>query len=73
MSARCGAVMTRSLTRSPPTTASEELGVAEVNQRVDVMVGANGTGQGRMGWLALGWPEEFRRLAAVLPRMREMA
>lgn len=51
----------------------EELGVAEVNQRVDVMVGANGTGQGRMGWLALGWPEEFRRLAAVLPRMREMA
>lgn len=47
--------------------------MAEVNQRVDVMVGANGTGQGRMGWLALGWPEEFRRLAAVLPRMREMA
>lgn len=49
------------------------LTAAEVNQRVDVMVGANGTGQGRMGWLALGWPEEFRRLAAVLPRMREMA
>ena len=51
----------------------EALGVPEVSQRVDVMVGANGAGQGRMGWLAMGWPEEFRRLAAVLPRMREMA
>lgn len=49
-----------------------EIGTPMVQRRVDVMVGADGVQNGRLAWLQAGWPDEFARLAAKLPRMRHM-
>lgn len=51
----------------------EALGVPEVNQRVDIVVGSDGIDQGRLAWLKRGWPELYRHYETLLPRMREVS
>ena len=50
-----------------------EIGCPEQSQRLDTMTGADGIRMGRMVWLKRGWPDEWARLTAKLPRMTEWA
>lgn len=50
-----------------------DLGVPPRGRRVDIMVGADGLGAGRMGWLRAGWPTEWAKLVDRLPRIAAYA
>lgn len=50
-----------------------DLGVPPRGRRVDIMVGADGLGTGRMGWLRAGWPTEWAKLVDRLPRIAAYA
>lgn len=50
-----------------------DLGAPEESQRVGMMIDGNGLGVGRAHWLRRGWPEEWARLTAALPRLAEFA
>lgn len=59
--------------RNPVYARLEEIGCPSEMQRLGHMVGADGRAFGRFVWLRRGWPEEWDRLVARLPRMTEWA
>lgn len=63
----------RGIPENPVYTRLREMGAPEKSLRLDLVIGADGLGYGRIMWLRRGWPDLYERYAAVLPRLREFA
>lgn len=63
----------RGLPLCPVYDRLAELGVPEGAWRVGYMVGDGGARFGRYRWLRRGWPEEWARLAELVPWLREVS
>lgn len=66
-----GFIASRGVGLCPVYGRLRELGVPAEDARLSTMVDVSALGHGRMGWLRLGWPAEWARLCALLPRLRE--
>lgn len=63
----------RGIEPNPVYAKLSSMGAPQEGQRVGLMIDGNALGFGRGVWLRRGWPEEWRRIAAALPRLREFS
>lgn len=66
-----GTLAARAIPLCPVYAKLEELGVPRVDQRLDWIVGGDALNRGRAHWLQRGWPDEWQRYSALLPRLRD--
>lgn len=65
------ALHTANIPLCPVYARLEELGAPEPARRVGRMIGRRGATTGRYVWLRRGWPDEWTRLARVVPWLRD--